>query len=97
MNTNTTASVETIETFFKAWGNSRTHQEGFAFWTDDMTAQTLAELQSETPQDVACDLLYAVMQDENLRYMPGIESAVEAYITTHKDELIEALQECLED
>ncbi len=96
----TQATIDTIEQSLTSYADSSNHVTGFVTWVWDMRQETLTALQTRQDEGIAEELEHhaeqvAISDDVDAPQAAG--KAAAQYIAEHRDTLIQALQESLQD
>ena len=91
-----------ITDHLEGWGGHHTLRDGFLDWAWDMRAETLAALQGldeDGLNQLVDDIAYSLRQSDQFRTadQADVDRASRDFLEHHRDELIEALRDSLND
>ena len=89
-----------ITDHFSSWGGYCTLRDGFLDWAYDLREETLAALQFPDDDAQLIEAIsYSVRQCEEFRTaeQADVDRAAQGFLEHHRDELIEALQDSLDE
>jgi hypothetical protein len=91
-----------ITDHFSSWGGHHTLRDGFVDWAWDARSETLAALQGldeDGLNQLVDDIAYSLRQSDQFRTadQADVDRASRDFLEHHRDELIEALRDSLND
>ena len=89
-----------IADHFSSWGGHHTLRDGFVDWAWDARSETLAALHGLVDADqLVDDIAYSLRQCDAFRTadQADVERAAQGFLDTHREELICALRDSLND